>query len=102
MAGYGVELSKAISEGWLLGPHMFSAVIILSLTTSHGDVHNMSLEDSVTRIRHGLPFQLCDGVSEHVKAVRPQIRRGAQVIKVAASGGASSLIDDPQMEGNLG
>ena len=30
MAGYSVELSKVIGEGWLPGPHMFSAVIILS------------------------------------------------------------------------
>ena len=98
MAGYGVELSKVISEGWLPGPHIFSAVSILSQTAGHGDAHSMSLEVFHDKIRHGLPFQLCDGVSECVKAVRLQIRRGAQVIKVAASGGVSSLIDDPQMQ----
>ncbi|KAI4158469.1 MAG: hypothetical protein LQ342_007389 [Letrouitia transgressa] len=98
MAGYGVELSQVISEGWLPGPHIYSAVSILSQTAGHGDAHGMTLEQLHDKSRHGLPFQLCDGIPECIKAVRIQIRRGARVIKVAASGGVSSLIDDPQMQ----
>lgn len=98
MAGYGSELSKVISEGWLPGPNIYSAISILSQTAGHGDAHSMPLDLLNDRIRHGLPFHLCDGVSECMKAVRIQIRRGAKVIKVATSGGVSSLIDDPQMQ----
>lgn len=95
MAGYGVELSKVVNEGWLSGPHIYSSVSILSQTAGHGDAHGMPLDTFKDGIRHGLPFQLCDGVSECIKAVRIQIRRGAKVIKVAATGGVTSLIDDP-------
>lgn len=98
MAGYGTELSKAINEGWLSGPHIYSSVSILSQTAGHGDAHGMDLDTFNDKIRHGLPFQLCDGVSECIKAVRIQIRRGAKVIKVTATGGVLSLLDDPQQQ----
>ena len=98
MAGYGFELSKVVGEGWLPGPNIYSAVSIISQTAGHGDAHSMSLGSLNDKICHGLPFQLCDGVDECIKAVRVQIRRGAKVIKVATSGGVSSLIDDPEMQ----
>ena len=47
-------------------------------------------------ILHGLPLQLCDGVDECLKAVRLQIRRGASLIKVCASGGVTSQLDKPE------
>ena len=39
--------------------------------------------------------ELCDGVPECLRAVRMQLRRGAKVIKICASGGVMSEIDDP-------
>ncbi|KAI4224105.1 MAG: hypothetical protein L6R40_008468 [Gallowayella cf. fulva] len=98
MAGYGTSLAKAIAEGWLQGPNIYSSVSILSQTAGHGDAHDMPLALLHDKICHGLPFQLCDGVSECLKAVRMQIRWGAKVIKVAASGGVTSLIDDPKLQ----
>ncbi|KAL8811340.1 MAG: hypothetical protein Q9223_000358 [Gallowayella weberi] len=98
LAGYGVELSKAIAEGWLSGPNIYSSVSLLSQTAGHGDAHSMPLPLLHDMICHGLPFHLCDGVSECIKAVRIQVRRGAKVIKVAASGGVLSDIDDPQLQ----
>ena len=98
LAGYGSDLSKVISEGWLPGPNIYPAVSILSQTAGHGDAHSLPLDLLNDRMRHGLPFYLCDGVSECIKAVRIQIRRGAKVIKVATSGGVLSIIDDPQMQ----
>ncbi len=38
---------------------------------------------------------IADGVPECLKAVRKQLRKGAQVIKICASGGVISEIDDP-------
>ena len=37
----------------------------------------------------------CDGVPECLKAVRLQLRRGASVIKICASGGVLSEVDNP-------
>ena len=94
MAGYGVEMSQVIREGWIPGPHIYSAVSILSQTAGHGDVRTMRLEELWDKIEHGLPCYLCDGTDECTKAVRVQLRRGASVINVAASGGVASEGDD--------
>ena len=96
LAGYGVELSKAISSGWLPGPNIYSSVSPLSITGGHGDAHSLPLSLVHDAIDHGLPFGICDGVESCLKAVRTQVRRGAQVIKVCATGGVLSLLDSPQ------
>lgn len=98
VAGYGVELSHAINGGWLPGPHIYSSVSILSQTGGHGDAQSMSIDVLCDKIHHGLPFHICDGVDECIKAVRTQVRRGARVIKVAASGGVTSLHDDVEAQ----
>ena len=98
LSGYGIELSNAVNESWLQEPNIYSANSILSQTSGHGDAHSVPVDVLDDKVRHGLPFQVCDGVDECVKAVRLQIRRGAKVIKVATSGGVSSLIDDPQTQ----
>ncbi|HSJ27816.1 MAG TPA: amidohydrolase family protein, partial [Acidimicrobiia bacterium] len=41
-------------------------------------------------------LELCDGPDECRRAVRRQLRKGATVIKVCASGGVLSQYDDPQ------
>ncbi|TLZ79132.1 MAG: hypothetical protein E6K05_09030 [Methanobacteriota archaeon] len=43
----------------------------------------------------GYFFQLCDGISECLRGVRNQLRLGARVIKVCASGGVMSEMDHP-------
>ena len=43
----------------------------------------------------GAGFRLADGEAECAKAVREQLRRNARIIKVCASGGVLSVIDDP-------
>lgn len=96
MAGYGAELSKAINEGWLAGPNIYSSVALLSQTAGHGDLHSLPLEMVQDGITHGLPLCVCDGVDECIKGVRKQVRRGAKVIKVCATGGVLSLLDSPQ------
>lgn len=98
LAGYGADLSQAINDGWLPGPNIYPAVSILSQTGGHGDAQSMPLDVLCDRINHGLPFQLCDGVDECIKAVRIQVRRGARVIKIAASGGVVSLHDDVEAQ----
>ena len=97
-AGYGTELVKAIDEGWLAGPNIYSAVSILSQTAGHGDAHSVPLDVLNSRIQNGsgIPLHVCDGVDQCIRAVRVQVRRGAKTIKVAATGGVASGVDSPQ------
>lgn len=95
LAGYGVELARAIQEGHLIGPKIYSAAAPLSQTGGHGDAHGTSLACLKDAINHGLPLCICDGPDECRRAVRLQIRKGAQLIKVFASGGVVSEIDNP-------
>ena len=95
VGGYGCELGKAVKEGRIVGPTIYSSYSAISMTAGHGDVHNVHLEGFKDLCTHGLPFTIADGVDECIKAVRLQLRRGARVIKVCASGGVASEIDDP-------
>ena len=93
--GLGVYLARVINEGTLVGPHIYAPGAILSTTGGHGDIHGLPL-DWVTDYGHrGGALYLCDGVAECLRAVRAQLRLGAQVIKVCASGGVLSELDDP-------
>lgn len=96
LGGYGIDLAKAVDEGSIPGPKIYSSATLLSQTAGHGDLHSHPLHAVNDGTRHGLPVHVCDGVDECIKAVRMQIRRGAAVIKVCATGGGTSLIDDVQ------
>lgn len=95
VGGYGCELTKAVQEGRVVGPNIYSSHSAISMTAGHGDIHSIHLEGFKDLCAHGLPFTIADGVDECRKAVRLQLRRGARVIKVCASGGVTSDIDDP-------
>jgi imidazolonepropionase-like amidohydrolase len=93
--GLGVYLARAIDEGTIVGPHVYGAGAILSQTGGHADVHDLPLKwmhDFGDRT--GL-LALCDGIDECLTAVRSQLRLGAPFIKVCASGGVMSQLDDP-------
>jgi len=96
LAGYAGEISPAIVEGSIIGPNVYSSIAIISMTGGHGDIHQLGLETVVNYGNNLGPFTLCDGVPECIKAVRKMIRRGAKVIKICASGGVGSLLDDPE------
>src|SRR5580704_13151995 len=60
-----------------------------------GDLHSLPLDWVVDGERQAGTMRLADGPDECVKAVREQLRRNAKVIKVCASGGVLSEVDDP-------
>ncbi|KAI1337588.1 amidohydrolase [Xylariaceae sp. FL0016] len=105
VAGYGCEVARAVADGTLPGPHIYSAGACLSQTAGHGDVHSLPAGDvhlnlglaGAARPGHWGSGQsvVVDGVDECCRAVRLQIRRGAKCIKVFASGGVLSLDDNP-------
>lgn len=103
VGGFGCEVAKAISDGIVVGPNIYSAGAALSQTAGHGDVFNLpagvvyqSLGVSQINPGHfGKTFTcIVDGVDECRRAVRLQIRRGAKTIKILASGGVLSRDDD--------
>ena len=95
VGGLGVWVARAVAEGTVKGPNVFGAGAILSPTGGHADLHMYPVDwvcDLADRI--GMLRQ-CDGVPECLRAVRLQLRDGARLIKVCASGGVMSQIDDP-------
>ncbi|KAE8442728.1 hypothetical protein EG329_002919 [Mollisiaceae sp. DMI_Dod_QoI] len=96
LGGYGGEISPAIDDGTIVGPHIYSAIAPISMTAGHGDIHNLPIETVLSACAHGLPFAVCDGVPDCIKTVRLMIRRGAKCIKICATGGVFSIIDSPQ------
>ncbi|KAK0390534.1 hypothetical protein NLU13_0038 [Sarocladium strictum] len=104
VAGYGCEIAKAIEDGTIVGPNIYSSGGCLSQLAGHGDVFALPAGDvlqnlGISNIRPGhfgsTMSVICDGADECRRAVRLQIRRGAKCIKVLASGGVLSSDDNP-------
>jgi imidazolonepropionase-like amidohydrolase len=93
VGGLGIFLRHAVDEGTIAGPRIYAAGRVLSTTGGHADVHGYPL-DWVLSAPDALG-EICDGVPECLRAVRKQLRAGAAVIKVCASGGVASELDDP-------
>jgi imidazolonepropionase-like amidohydrolase len=84
-----VALKKAIDLGWIDGPRVVPAGHAISPTGGHLDPTMFQ-----AFAPHIMPLTveegIANGVSEVRKAVRYQIKHGAQLIKVCASGGVMS------------
>ena len=96
MGGMGVHLGRLVDEGTLIGPNIYGAGSALGPTAGHSDIHWMpeSWRDDLAASGVGW-VAVCDGVAECIKAVRRQIRVGAKVIKINATGGTMSQFDHP-------
>lgn len=104
LAGFGCEISKAIEDGIIIGPNIYSAGACLSQLAGHGDIFALPAGDALLNMGVGSVKAghfgatmscLVDGVDECRRGVRLQIRRGAKCIKVMASGGVLSRDDNP-------
>jgi imidazolonepropionase-like amidohydrolase len=95
VGGFGVYLARVVDEGTVPGPHIYGAGSSLSVTGGHGDFHSLPLSVVLEHTKIAGLSVLCDGVPECLKAVRQQLRIGAKVIKVLASGGVMSELDHP-------
>ncbi|MDP8916357.1 MAG: amidohydrolase family protein, partial [Pseudomonadota bacterium] len=87
--GVTLALRDAINAGAVPGPRILDAARSLSTTSGHMDA-TLSLREEL----HPAIGQenLCDGPESCREAVRMQIRRGADVIKIATTGGVNSRI----------
>jgi imidazolonepropionase-like amidohydrolase len=87
-----VALRDAINAGEIPGPRLQVATSSLSMTGGHGDLMNSLNPDWCNDSHDGV----ADGVDEVRKKVRTNIRLGADVIKILATGGVLSPKDDPK------
>ena len=101
VGGLGVYLAQAVREGLLDGPSIYAAGAVLSTTGGHGDLHCYPLSWVEDFGHYDGTFRLADGTSECMRAVREQLRRGAAVIKVCASGGVLSRWTIPSTSSSL-
>jgi imidazolonepropionase-like amidohydrolase len=98
MGGMGTFLARAIEEGQVVGPNVYASGSMLSMTAGHGDEHGMDLDFArVSMTRQWGEDAICDGPDECRAGVRRMLRLGAKVIKIHASGGVMSELDDPQL-----
>ncbi|MFN8233757.1 MAG: amidohydrolase family protein [Actinomycetota bacterium] len=89
-------LRQAVRDGLLVGPRMQLSVNMLSMTGGHNDDWLPSGGRSWALEYPGMPTGVCDGVAGVTRKVREMIRAGADVIKIASSGGFLSPSDDPR------
>jgi imidazolonepropionase-like amidohydrolase len=95
--GADLGIKQAVEDGLIPGPRMQISIIMLSQTGGHGDPWVPSGIEFPLFIEHpGRPSGNVDGAEAMRRKVRELIRDGADVIKVATSGGVLSPRDDPR------
>jgi imidazolonepropionase-like amidohydrolase len=95
VGGLGIHVARAVAEGTVEGPTVYAAGSALSTTGGHGDIHSFPLPWVVDFAHIGGELRLADGPAECARAAREQLRRNAKLIKVFASGGVLSEVDNP-------
>jgi imidazolonepropionase-like amidohydrolase len=88
--GVTLALRDAIRDGQVVGPNIVDAGTSISTTAGHMDPalgFRDDLRDALDRHEN-----LCDGADACRRAVRLQVSRGVDVIKIATTGGVNSRI----------
>ena len=91
-SGVNVSLQKAINKGLTPGPRLYTCAKSIAVTGGHADPTNgakKGLYDAP-----GPENGVADGVDECKKAVRHQVKNGADLIKITATGGVLSVARD--------
>jgi imidazolonepropionase-like amidohydrolase len=95
--GADLGVAEAVRTGLIAGPRMQIAISMLSQTGGHGDGWHVCGADLPIFAPHpGRPATVVDGADEMRRTVRQLLRAGADVLKVATSGGVLSARDDPR------
>jgi len=85
-----VDLRDAINSGQIAGPHMLVSGPALGITGGHCD-------DNLLPVKyHDVGDGVADGIAQVQHMVRQNIKYGADLIKICATGGVLSKGDDPQ------
>jgi imidazolonepropionase-like amidohydrolase len=95
-AGADFGLQEAVARGLFEGPRLYIAGFPVCQTGGHADMRPKGVrtrEMFCTCAGLGLIGAIADGVGEVRRAVREQVRNGANQIKIMAGGGISSPTD---------
>ncbi|WP_091248064.1 metal-dependent hydrolase family protein [Klenkia soli] len=96
-AGADLGVAEAVRSGLVRGPRMQISLAMISQTGGHADDwHVCGAETPLLPPTPGRPSGVCDGPDEVRRVVRTLVRAGADVLKVATSGGVLSPRDDPR------
>ena len=94
--GADLGIKQAVEDGRIPGPRMQISLSMITQTGGHGDPWTASGADLHFFVRHpGVPDTVVDSPDEMRRVVRTLVRMGADVIKVATSGGVLSARDKP-------
>jgi imidazolonepropionase-like amidohydrolase len=91
-SGVNISLRNAINNGKIIGPRIFTAGKAISGTGGHMDPTNGFCEELMgdPEAKDGV----ANGVDDCRKAVRQQYKNGADLIKIASTGGVLSVAKD--------
>ncbi len=85
-----VDLAKAVDQGWFPGPRIYPAGHAITPTGGHLDpTMFQGLAPGI--MPQSVESGIANGVAEVRKAVRYQMKYGAKLIKISASGGVMSF-----------
>jgi imidazolonepropionase-like amidohydrolase len=95
LGGADRGLQQAVEEGAFLGPRLVICGKALSQTGGHTDYRGPYDNRDVSWYPQSLGSmgRICDGVPEVQRAVREELKNGAQFVKAMADGGVSSPSD---------
>jgi imidazolonepropionase-like amidohydrolase len=94
-AGGDFGMKTAVDNGLMDGPRLFISGRAMSQTGGHGDFRRRTQGAVACPCCAGLHYltHIVDGVPEMLKAVREELRKGADHIKLMVSGGVASPND---------
>jgi imidazolonepropionase-like amidohydrolase len=92
-SGVNISLRKAVQRGDVDGPRILTAGRAISASGGHMD-NSVGFRDDAFNHKMGPDDGVADGRDELVKAVRLQIKRGSDVIKIASTGGVLDLSEN--------
>ena len=92
-SGVNISLRKAVAQGLVDGPRIYTAGRAISASGGHMDPSDGFRDDAFAH-RPGPDEGIADGRDELIKAVRLQFKRGSNLIKIASTGGVLDLSED--------
>jgi len=94
-SGTGTHISiavrDAVKRGDIVGPRIFSSDAGITITGGHADMTKSVRALALGGLSNG--YGIADGRTECIKAVRQQVRAGADQIKIWATGGVMEVAD---------
>jgi imidazolonepropionase-like amidohydrolase len=92
-ADWGIK--AAVEQGLFAGPRLFISGQPVSQTGGHGDFRLRTQSEMFCACCSALSWtsRVADGVPEMIRAVRDELRKGADQIKLMVSGGVASQAD---------